>query len=219
MIAGEFFIIADTSESLHNKLNDQTYSEIVTKERIRPMNTNPYLTHNPFFKFTIEVPKDVTKVCGPAIGESDTHRHFQSALGLFAVTHDERHNRLICIGFTEHNKQIQFDKTFISARMLVDIHWRSLLEYFEKKEQIVILRSQLNHVDEVVKIADNEYEVMVKVENHLMGYAIGHRGANIQRALKIPGVLNVDRVPVDDKENMFKITGRLTSISHQNSLP
>ena len=157
----------------------------------------------------IDVPKDVLKACGPTFAQSETHRLFRSALNLFAVNYDDRQNRLVCIGLVEQNKRYWFEKTVKSAGLLVDLHWRSLREYFEKKEQIQSLRSQLTNVDEVIKSGEGEYEVMVKVENHLMGYAIGQRGANIHKALKVFGVKTVDRVPVDENENMFKITGKI----------
>lgn len=52
MMKGDFYVLEYVGW-------DNTYTEIVSSDRLRPKNTNPPIERNMFHKLEIEVPEDV----------------------------------------------------------------------------------------------------------------------------------------------------------------
>ena len=179
---------------------------MVTKDKIRPFNTNPYLKSNPFFRFEVEVPKDVIEMSPKLIKHWQIHNPFKSALSLIAVNYDERSYRLVCIGFEEKDKGSAYALAIKGAALLAEIHFKSIRQVIEMWTQIEIFRQQLKNLDEIIKISEKEFEILVRVEERFMRYAIGTNGSNIKKVLKLPGIQTVDRV-AGVEGNVFRVTG------------
>jgi len=205
MAKDDFYGVSYGSDDVINcKINGKEFNEIVTKDRIRPMNPNPYLKSNPFFKFMVEVPKDLLAMNPEVVKRGETHKHFKSALKLVSVTYDEKSDRLVCIGFAHNHKDIAYRNALKGAEVLAETHYKALRQEVELITQIGIFSQQYKNLDEVIKIKENEFEILVRVEEDFMRYAIGYMGANIKSVLKMPGILSVDRVP-GVEENIFRV--------------
>ena len=206
-ISDDFYGVSYSSEDKNNcTINGKQCNEIVTKDRIRPINPNPYLTKNPFFKFMVEVPKDLLAMNPKVVKSSETHKHFKTALSLIAVNYDNRFQRLVCIGFEDNDKMTVYRKAVKFAELLADTHYRAVRQTVEMRTQIEVFGQQFKNLDEIIKIKENEFEILVRVEEQFMRYAIGTNGSNIKRVLQMPGILSVDRV-AGVQENVFRVIG------------
>ncbi|CAG2184137.1 unnamed protein product, partial [Oppiella nova] len=99
-IKGDFYVVScvtiDANESTMDPKN-YTLDDIYTADKIRPINPNPYLSVNPFFKLVIEVPNDLIAKNLELIQKSQTHEHFRRALAFISVTFVDHLKSLVCI--------------------------------------------------------------------------------------------------------------------------
>jgi fragile X mental retardation protein len=179
------------------------YSEIVTKDRIRHVNTNPYLKTNPFFKFRIDVPKEMAKNNLSFISKSETHKHLKKALGIIAIRFDELNNQLLCIGYAENEKNYWSAVTKKRALLLSDMHFRSLQQKIEVMAKNEALRQKLNYSSgELISQNGKHFELNVRVSQDLIGLAIGTNGSHLKLISKIPGIISIE-----NNKGIFRITG------------
>jgi hypothetical protein len=179
-----------------------TLDDIYTADKIRAINPNPYLSVNPFFKLVIEVPNDLIAKNLELIQKSQTHEHFRRALAFISVTFVDHLKSLVCIWLAPNPIDHWIQITKRRALVLSEIHFRSLRQMFEMLTNLKGLREQRNSIDEVVKHNDNGFELFVKVEEHLIGLAIGTKGAHLKRVLSVPGI-----VSINNNDGVFRIIG------------
>ena len=200
------------------------FQHIVPSDRIRLKNPNPLLSNsfNPFFKFDIDVPKDLMQLNTSLLSKSETHRQFRQSLYAIAVRfNNPALEKLTVIGysFTKDRKN-EASSMERKASMLCGMHFKYL------KQKIILLEK----TEEVAKKLESTrisgggggsghpmgsfdmgsshfssnrlYVVDFKVPNHLMGLAIGGGGSNIQKARQVEGV-----VEIYEDNDTFHISG------------
>ncbi|XP_054159469.1 RNA-binding protein fxr1-B-like [Oppia nitens] len=178
--------------------------QFVTNEKVRSVNANPYITANPFFKFVVIVPNELItdKITSGSIRLSETHRHFRSALSLVNVYYAEHMTALVCIGYEPAVKGYAFEITKKRASMLADDHFKAVKLIAAMKAENESIITQVKSMDDVVPLDGNRFEVNVKIEDHLIGVAIGTKGAYLKRVLAQPGVQSINNY-----DGIFKIIG------------
>jgi len=191
MMKGEFFVVD------YKTHEDNKQSDIISSDRIRPINRNTPVTLSSFHRVKFIVPDDLYQI----YKEEEPYLEFKKTCGALSVFYDE----------ANHTVSLICDKEAAAKRasFISDIHFKNLRQKVAllKKKQEVAQQIEKSRIQQAAKFVEE-----FKVNKEFMGLSIGSHGANIQEARKIKGVTSIE---LDEESLTFKICGEIESAVKQ----
>ncbi|XP_046431451.1 synaptic functional regulator FMR1 isoform X9 [Neodiprion fabricii] len=168
---------------------ENTYTEIVNSERLRPKNPNPPIDKTTFHKIEIDVPEELREFAKM----DNAHKEFQKAIEAAVCRYVPDRGVLLAISRSENTRR--------HSAMLQDMHFRNL------SQKVLLLKrteEAARQLESTKLQTSGGYTDEFNVREDLMGLAIGAHGANIQQARKVEGITNIE---LEENSCTFKIYG------------
>ncbi|CAG5128789.1 unnamed protein product [Candidula unifasciata] len=177
ILKGEFVVVSSPWDA----------SDILPLDKIRPVNLNPPITKESFFQFVLEIPPDLREGCQEEMAVQEFRKHIGGAMVTYSPEDKSLHVLSTSPAVIKRASMIG-DMFLRNMRQKVLLKQRT--EEAVKKLQSTKIRS--GHMEEF------------RVQDELMGLAIGTHGANIQQARKVEGITGIE---LDESTCTFKVYG------------